>query len=276
MAGVAPAGTMGGEDMEGRGKRRLTRRAGLCRSVTSQAEASGGSLRILAIDTTTRAGSTAVLDDLQVLIELTGDEAATHGERLPADLARTLSMAGAALESIDLLAVVAGPGSFTGLRVGIASMQGLAFARGLKIVPVSALEAIARQAHRGLAPSRVIAPWVDAHRGEVFAALYSGSPLGEIVQPTAASPEQTLRSYEGLDVSGPIVFAGDGAVRYRTAIVTALGDRAEAQASAAPLAAEAGRIAAAHPERAVAPDAVVPIYVRRPDAELARERARTR
>jgi tRNA threonylcarbamoyladenosine biosynthesis protein TsaB len=245
------------------------------RSITFQAEGSGGPLRILAIDTTTRAGSTAVLDDDQILIELTGEAATTHGERLPVELARTLSAAGVTLDTVDLLAVVAGPGSFTGLRVGIASMQGLGFARGLKIVPVSALEAIARQAHRGLAPPRTIAPWVDAHRGEVFAALFGGSPLDQIAQPTAASPEQTLRFYEGLEVTGPIFFAGDGAVRYRSAIVGTLGDRAEVQASAAHLAGEAGRIAAAHPDRAVAPDAVVPIYVRRPDAELARERART-
>ena len=217
-----------------------------------------------------------MLDDQQVLIELTGDAATTHGERLPADIARALSAAGVALETVDLLAVVAGPGSFTGLRIGIASMQGLGFARGLQIVPVSALEAIARQAHRSLPPGRTIAAWVDAHRGEVFAALYAGSPLDGLAPPTAASPEQTLRSYERLNVPEPLFFAGDGAVRYHEAIVAALGDRAEVQAPAAALAAEAGRIAAVHPERAVAPDAVVPIYVRRPDAELARERARTR
>ncbi len=246
------------------------------RSITSQAEGSGGPLRILAIDTTTRAGSTAVLDDHQVLIELTGDAAITHGERLPADVARALSAAGVLLDTVDLLAVVAGPGSFTGLRVGIASMQGLAFARALKIVPVSALEAIARQAQRSRPPARTIAAWVDAHRGEVFAALYAGSPLDELAPPRAASPEQTLHSYGGLEVSGPLFFAGDGAVRYRDAIVAALGDRADVEVSAAALAAEAGRIAALHPERAVTPDAVVPIYVRRPDAELARERARTR
>jgi len=217
-----------------------------------------------------------VLDDQQVLIELTGDAATTHGARLPADVARTLSAAGVALDTVDLLAVVAGPGSFTGLRIGIASMQGLAFARGLKIVPVSALEAIARQAHRSLPPARTIAAWVDAHRGEVFAALYAGSPLEELTPPAAASPEETLRACEGLEVSGPLVFAGDGAIRYRNAILSTLGDRADVQASAAALAAEAGRIAAVHPERAVAPDAVVPIYVRRPDVELTRERPRTR
>jgi tRNA threonylcarbamoyladenosine biosynthesis protein TsaB len=181
-----------------------------------------------------------------------------------------------ALETVGMLAVVAGPGSFTGLRVGIASMQGLAFARGLEIVPVSALEAIARQAQRRLSPDRIVAAWVDAHRGEVFASLHTGAPLRELAPPSAAAPARTLESYEDVASAGPIFFAGDGAVRYRDAIVSALGDRAEVQASAAALAAEAGRIAASHPERAVAPGAIVPIYVRRPDAELARERARTR
>ena len=176
----------------------------------------------------------------------------------------------------DVLAVVAGPGSFTGLRIGIASMQGLAFARGLKIVPVSALAAIARQAQRSLAPARTIAAWVDAHRGEVFASLHTGSPIEELAPPTAASPALMLDSYESLDSSEAIFFADDSAVRYRDAIVAALGDRAEVQPSAAALAAEAGCIAAVHPERAVAPGAIVPIYVRRPDAELTRERARTR
>jgi tRNA threonylcarbamoyladenosine biosynthesis protein TsaB len=171
--------------------------------------------------------------------------------------------------------VVAGPGSFTGLRVGIAAMQGLAFARGLKIVPVSALEAIARQAQQRVASDRVIAPWVDAHRGEVFAAAYAGVPLEALSPPTVASPADTLHAYHALDPS-PIFFAGDGAVRYRATIAAALGARAEIQAEAAPLAAEAGQIAATHPERAVTPGAVIPIYVRRPDAELARERARGR
>jgi tRNA threonylcarbamoyladenosine biosynthesis protein TsaB len=210
-----------------------------------------------------------------VLVELSGEAPATHGERLPSDIARTLDAAGVSLDSIERLAVLAGPGSFTGLRVGIAAMQGLAFARGLTIVPVSALEAVARQAQRTVAPDRVIAAWVDAHRGEVFAATYGGSPLQETSPPTVASPDETARGYLGLEAS-PIFFAGDGAVRYREAIAAALGARAEIQSRAAPLAAEAARIAAMHPERAVGPGAVIPIYVRRPDAELARERAKAR
>jgi tRNA threonylcarbamoyladenosine biosynthesis protein TsaB len=245
------------------------------RSITSRREGSGGLLRILAIDTTTRAGSTAILDGQHVLIERTGEAPITHGERLPSDLARTLDAAGVPLDSIELLAVVAGPGSFTGLRVGIAAMQGLAFARGLSIVPVSALEAIARQAQRTVPADHVIAAWVDAHRGEVFAATYGGAPLVELSPPTVASPGDTLRGYHAFDPS-PIFFAGDGAVRYHAAITEALGARAGIQRAAAPLAAEAARIAAAHPERAVTPGAVIPIYGRRPDAELARDRAKAR
>jgi len=211
-----------------------------------------------------------------VLIELSGDASLMHGERLPMDIARTLAAAGATLESVDLLAVVAGPGSFTGLRVGIAAMQGLAFARGLQIVPVSALDAIAAHARRVEAADRPIAAWVDAHRGEVFAARYGGTPALEEGPATVASPEQTLRVQRAGGSVAPIFFAGDGAVRYRDVIAAALGEGAEIQSRPAPLAGEAGRIAAAHPERAVAPDAVVPIYVRRSDAELVRDRQRVR
>ena len=208
-----------------------------------------------------------------MIIERSGDQAVTHGARLPLDIARTLEAAGVTLESIDLLAVVAGPGSFTGLRIGIAAMQGLAFARGLKIVPVSALEAIARQARRTDPSERTIAAWVDAHRGEVFAARYGGAPLIEQSAPTVASPEDTVRAY---GEAPPLFFAGDGAVRYRAVIATALGERAEVQTETAALAAEAALFAASHSDRAVAPSAVIPIYVRRPDVELTRDRARTR
>ena len=101
---------------------------------------------ILALDTTTRAGSAAVLRDGRVLHELAGDPALTHGQRLPGELMRVLDAAGVRIEDVDLFAVAAGPGSFTGLRVGIATMQGLAMARGRRVVPVSTLEALARRA----------------------------------------------------------------------------------------------------------------------------------
>jgi tRNA threonylcarbamoyladenosine biosynthesis protein TsaB len=169
--------------------------------------------------------------------------------------------------------VVAGPGSFTGLRVGIAAIQGLAFSRGLTVVPVSALEAIGRHTRRNSSEDALVAPWIDAQRGEVFAILYDRTVDRPLVPASSAPPQATLDSWTGAVGSRPIVFAGDGAVRYKDSIVRTLGARAAVMEPAPALAAEAARIAAHHPERAVAPHAIVPIYVRRPDAELARGRA---
>jgi tRNA threonylcarbamoyladenosine biosynthesis protein TsaB len=230
-------------------------------------------LLILALDTTSRAGSVAVLRRDVVLAETSGDPSRTHGQRLPGDLLRTLDAAGARVAQLDLLAVVAGPGSFTGLRVGIASMQGLAFARRLQIVPVSSLEALASQAAGGdTAGSPLLAPWIDAQRGEVFASLYT--PAGDaVVEPaTAAAPAATLAAWRASLGTRPVRFTGDGAVRYRDLIAATLGGQAVVDDLVPALAVPAGRLAARAPERAVLPHAVVPIYVRRSDAELARER----
>jgi tRNA threonylcarbamoyladenosine biosynthesis protein TsaB len=230
-------------------------------------------LLILALDTTSRAGSVAVLRRDVVLAETSGDPSRTHGQRLPGDLLRTLDAAGARVAQLDLLAVVAGPGSFTGLRVGIASMQGLAFARRLQIVPVSSLEALASQAAGDdTAGSPLLAPWIDAQRGEVFASL--STPAGDaVVEPaTAAAPAATLAAWRASLGTRPVRFTGDGAVRYRDLIAATLGGQAVVDDLVPALAVPAGRLAARAPERAVLPHAVVPIYVRRSDAELARER----
>ena len=249
------------------------------RSITSDPEPHrrSASLVILALDTTTRAGSVAILRDGEIVSEISGDASLTHGQRLPAEFRLALDAAAVALDDVGLLAVVAGPGSFTGLRVGIAAIQGLAFSRALSVVPVSALEAIGRHTLRSASPDTLVAPWIDAQRGEVFAMLYDGDVERPLVAASSASPQATLESFlaSARDVLGSraIAFAGDGAVRYKDAIARTLGSRAAVLEPAPALAAEAARIAARHPERAVAPHAIVPIYVRRPDAELARGRA---
>lgn len=188
---------------------------------------------------------------------------------------RALDAAAVRLDEVELLAVAAGPGSFTGLRVGIATMQGLAFARGLSIVPVSTLDALAREAMAAADSDALIAPWVDAQRGEVYAALF-GPQLDQVLAPpSSAAPGQTLASWSDALAGRRAIFAGDGAVRYRDLIGETLGSRGRVLEPVPLLAARVARIAAADPARAVAPHAVVPIYVRRPDAELARDRTRS-
>jgi tRNA threonylcarbamoyladenosine biosynthesis protein TsaB len=227
---------------------------------------------ILALDTTTRGGSVAVLRDGDVVYEAAGDPAVTHAQRLPADLMRALEAAGSRIEDVELFAVAVGPGSFTGLRVGIATVQGLAAARQRRVVPVSVLDALACHVSTDTLP---VAAWVDAQRGQVFAALYDSDGRSQLARPTALTPEETLAAWRHLARPGGIQFVGDGAVRYAADIARA--------AAAAPrivppplLAGPLGRMAAAAPQTAVPPHAVVPLYVRRPDAELARARQPTK
>jgi tRNA threonylcarbamoyladenosine biosynthesis protein TsaB len=222
---------------------------------------------VLSLDTTTRAGSISVVDDDRVLAEIIGDPARTHGERLPGDLRRALEVASLRLDDIDLLAVAAGPGSFTGVRVGIAAMQGLAMATSRRIVAVSALDALAAAGADGTA---VVGAWMDAQRGEVFAALYDASGTRAIVAASSLPPAQTLDEWE-LERQASLRVIGDGAVRYAETIRERTGAGATILAPP-PLASVIGRLAARMPERAVLPHAVVPLYIRKPDAELAREK----
>ncbi len=219
---------------------------------------------VLALDTTTRAGSAALVRDGAVLVEQPGDPARTHGQRLPLDLMRLLDRAGARLDDVDLFAVAAGPGSFTGLRVGIATVQGLAMAGNRRVVPVSALEALARAGGNGVDP---VAAWMDAQRGEVFAALYAPDGASLLIDPSSEPPERTIGRWLP-NLTGRERFIGDGASRYRGVIPSSL----TVVEPVPPLAGFIGTIACDHPDRAVVPHAVVPIYVRRSDAELARER----
>jgi tRNA threonylcarbamoyladenosine biosynthesis protein TsaB len=224
---------------------------------------------ILALDTTTAAGSAALARGGDVLVERAGDPVGTHAERLPHELMAVLDAAGARLSDVDLFAVASGPGSFTGLRVGIATMQGLALAARKAIVPVPSLEAHA-WLERGRGP---VAAWMDAQRGEVFAALYS-SDGAVLCPPTVLPPARTLDAWrDALAAAGRVTFLGTGAVRYRTEIAAAV-PRAAVVPEVPRLAGAIAQIAAANPSLAVSPHAVVPVYVRRPDAELARDRRR--
>src|SRR5215470_5426477 len=125
-------------------------------------------MRVLALDSTTRGGSVALVEDERVIDERAGDGSRTHGERLPSELAQL----GAAWPTVDVFAVASGPGSFTGLRIGIATMQGLALVTGARIIGISALDAIAQLASRELPAGNLVAAWIDAQRSEVFSALY--------------------------------------------------------------------------------------------------------
>src|SRR5689334_6326911 len=126
----------------------------------------------LAIDTTTRDGSVALVVDHRIVEERRGDASRSHAERLPAELLDVAAAHGVTVADIDLYAVAAGPGSFTGLRIGIATIQGLAFVEQRPVVAISALDALAQIAAADLDAGTGIASWIDAQRKDVYAAVY--------------------------------------------------------------------------------------------------------
>jgi tRNA threonylcarbamoyladenosine biosynthesis protein TsaB len=222
---------------------------------------------VLALDTTTPAGSCAIVTDQVVVREEASDVSLPPATRLPQDLMTLLEHTGMPLGQVDVFAVATGPGSFTGLRIGIATMQGLAFAAGKPLIGISALDALAEIAAVEAAGQQ-IATWVDAWRGEVYAALYVDGR--EIATPVVSSPEAVLTAIGDT----PTLFIGDGARTYVQKIQGAMGTAGRLSAAPTPvLAGMIGLLASRLAERGEPspPHAIRPLYVRRTDAELARE-----
>ena len=234
---------------------------------------------ILALETATRRGSLALFTDGAITAEPGSDARRTHGERLPGEVTAFLGRHGRSLGDVDYFAIVSGPGSFTGLRVGMASVQGFALAAHKLVIAVPTLEAIA-SGWIANAPgwSGLVVACVDGQRGDVFVAAYDardGEPfdaLPPVLAPRVARPEEAAHDLATLDPSRPLVIAGDTAARY-AAVWAAQLTRAELVDLPEPTAASAVRLAARRIGSAVLPHALRPIYLRRPDAEIARARA---
>jgi len=174
--------------------------------------------RLLTLDTSGRAGSIALSDGETLLGEHFCNGPGTHSEWLLSAIAELSRTLGLPLSRLDAIAVVVGPGSFTGLRVGVATAKGLALALDRPLLGVSSLQALA--AGVGVT-QRPVCALLDARKQEVYACLYQldGSgvpePLGdERVLP----PEQLLAS-----LPGDVLLVGDGALRYRDLLAGGLG-----------------------------------------------------
>lgn len=125
------------------------------------------SLRILAFDTTSESGSVALVEDAVVVVEKLMESTEGYSPILFGRIRQALDSVGWALSSIDCFAAAAGPGSFTGVRVGLTAAKGLAEATRKPVAGVSNLQAIA-----ALGSGALRAPLIDAHRGEIYGALY--------------------------------------------------------------------------------------------------------
>ena len=175
---------------------------------------------LLTIDTATPAGGLALSRDGELIAELLLNTRRTHTDLLLDNIRFLLQQSDLSLQDIAAFGVVLGPGSFTGLRVGVATIKGLAMACQRPVVGVSSLETLALNAPASSVPICVM---LDARKQEVYTCCYQWQDGW----PVPLGPEQVLapeRLFEQLP--GDTLFVGSGAVLYRTLIVRALGARA--------------------------------------------------
>jgi tRNA threonylcarbamoyladenosine biosynthesis protein TsaB len=218
---------------------------------------------LLGIDTSTAASAACVLRGDGAVFEIAPEPAAlaappAHARELMPAIAATMERAGVDYRDLEAIAVGVGPGTFTGLRIGVATARALASANGLSLKPVSSLAALAAgiDAELGLA-------LIDAKRGEVFAALYERGGR-RLWGPVAEPPEGVAERVREAGV-GPLA-AGDGSVRFR-AVLEAAGIRVVPDGSGSHVVRALHVCRLAAEVAGVAPQAVFPDYVRAPDAK---------
>jgi N6-L-threonylcarbamoyladenine synthase len=233
---------------------------------------------VLAFDTSTLTGAAgwirAAAEAPVVRIEAGAESELTaapgHAETLVPRIEEVLGSGGHGLEDVELVVFGRGPGSFTGLRIGLATAKGLALARGVPIVGLSSLEGLALSA----GVDGLVATVVDARRSEIFAAVYEvvkrdGRPTARpVVAEQVLRPSDFSELIADAALAGELYLAGDGVARYPDELAThgtPLPERAAAPS--------ARRMAAAGLERFLSqgaddPVTVEPVYLREPDARL--------
>jgi tRNA threonylcarbamoyladenosine biosynthesis protein TsaB len=216
-------------------------------------------LLTLAIDTSADFCSAAVFDDAggRVAAMASRQTAAGHAEHLMAVLAEALAAAGIRYPQIGRVAAVRGPGSFTGIRIGLATARGVALARAIPALGNNALAAHAEAAREIAGADRSILAVIDARRGQVYAQLFGGREAADWPAPMLATP-------------GDVLARVPAALRHRLQLCGAAASRLDSglptpvHAHGAPDIAIVARLAAHAEPRACRPE---PLYVRPPDAK---------
>jgi len=223
-------------------------------------------MRILAVDTATTSCSVAIVDKTSLLSEFTIDREETHSKHLMDMIKAVLRMAGINFSDLDGFAVTRGPGSFTGLRIGISTIKGLSVASEKPVVGVSSLEALALQ----VSYSRdLICPILDARKGEVYFSRYKflNGHLKKQTKERVAPPDKAVD-----DLNESCLFVGNGALLYKEMILEKMGELA----SIAPMiqntirASTIAYLSMAKFEKNDTDDIekILPYYIRKSDAEL--------
>ena len=227
-------------------------------------------MNIVAIDTSGPTASCAVMRDGEIIHSVFLNQGLTHSETIMPTLDEAMTSAQIDCSQVDAFVAVAGPGSFTGVRIGVCAVKGLAHAHNTPCASVDALEALAMNV---IGFDGIACPILDARRGQVYCAAFD--VRGEL--PVRVLPDQALElnAYLAqLPEDRRLIFVGDGLRVHADAITNVLGDRAViAAANLRNLRADAACVLAmAHQDQWMEARKLVPIYLRAPQAERERDR----
>ncbi len=224
---------------------------------------------ILAVDTSTLAGSVAVLRDTRVVGEVSTWVEETYSSRMFRHVEFLLRELGTGLDQMELFAVSAGPGSFTGLRVGLAAVKGWAEVYRRPIAAVSALEAVAAESK---SPEALLAPVIDARRGQVYGGLYErrGTMLARRGEEVVMTPAEFLELVRDQASGAPLTFVSPTPEVLAGPLEQSNFRSQTIEAVSTVLAPVIGQLGFARAQRGELVDALTldANYVRRSDAEL--------
>jgi tRNA threonylcarbamoyladenosine biosynthesis protein TsaB len=221
-------------------------------------------MKILSVDTSSNVASVAITDDEKLICEITVNTKKTHSQTIMPMIDSALKQSELEISDIDLIASANGPGSFTGLRIGVSAVKGLAHAAKIPVVGVSILEAMA---YNLPFCEYVISPMMDARRQQVYNAVYEwkNEELSEIKAPRALSVDELIE--ELLTSDKRVVFLGDGVDVHKAYIQEKMGDKAVFAPVSAKEQRASGLAVAAKKKKAVSCYELAPIYLRKPQAE---------
>ena len=186
-------------------------------SDTFSLEDLGFKMKVVGIDTSTSCGSVGLIDNGEVIADYLLNISITHSERLLGAIEFVLKEAHCNMESLDGWAISLGPGSFTGLRIGVSTIKGLAFATGKPVAGVSTLDVLASEI---ATTPYLICPILDARKQEVYTAFYryeKGNTLKRLSPHQAIRPEDLIKK-----INEQTIFLGDGVKTYRNFLLNSL------------------------------------------------------
>ena len=216
-------------------------------------------MKLLALDCAGVACSAALWRDGSIVAERTREMVRGHAEALIPMIGEVMAAGGETLNALDRLAVTVGPGSFTGIRVGLAAARGLALAIGCPLIGVGTLAALAEGTQPAERVSHIVLALLDARRGEVYAQAFDEG-LVPLTSPRACPASEALTG-----LGAPILLVGSGGALVAAAQVGAR--LARAVAPEYPEAARVAALAARQDERARPGHEVAPLYLRGPGAQ---------